>query len=399
MALTFDAKKNFAYSVIAVAPVSATAGTSLQVAPGDGTKFPAAPFNAVIWPTAVQPTTANAEVVRVTAKAVDTFTITRTQESSNSRSVILNDQIMVGPTAKTLTDIEGSFTTASVLTLPIGTLAMWLTGSIPTGWLLLNGQTVSRATYATLFALWSTTFGAGDGISTFTLPDFRQRIPIGLTSSAPLNVLGATSGSWDHTHGPGTLTVANHGHGPGTLQVTSHDHTSGTLTVASHTHGAGTLTVAGHTHDGGTLSTSNDGSHSHTGTTDSGGDHTHTIGGVATDSADQNFDGSTGSFVDNINGSTDSGGSHTHTFTTSSDGTHSHSVNFGNTGSSSPAVNAGTTGSTAPSVTGGSTGASAPLLGGGTSAGATPAVGSGVTASANPPVFVVNFIVRATNEV
>ncbi|OGQ60733.1 MAG: hypothetical protein A3J24_06360 [Deltaproteobacteria bacterium RIFCSPLOWO2_02_FULL_53_8] len=51
--------------------------------------------------------------------------------------------------------------------------------SIPVGWLLCYGQAVSRTTYADLFAAVSTTYGVGDGSTTFNLPDMRGRLPLG----------------------------------------------------------------------------------------------------------------------------------------------------------------------------------------------------------------------------
>lgn len=101
-----DQHKNFAYSTVATAPSPASSGTSLVVASGDGTKFPAVPFNATVWPANSQPTTANAEIVRVTARSTDTLTITRAQESTSARSIGTGDQIAATVTAKTLTDIE-----------------------------------------------------------------------------------------------------------------------------------------------------------------------------------------------------------------------------------------------------------------------------------------------------
>ncbi len=98
--------KNFAVSTVATAPSPATSGTSLVVAAGQGTRFPAAPFNAVVCPANAQPTPANAEVVRVTAVSTDTFTITRAQESSSARTVVAGDRVYAGVTAKTLADLE-----------------------------------------------------------------------------------------------------------------------------------------------------------------------------------------------------------------------------------------------------------------------------------------------------
>jgi microcystin-dependent protein len=86
---------------------------------------------------------------------------------------------------------------------------MWGTGSAPSGWLLCAGAAVSRTTYAALFALIGTTFGSGDGSTTFNLPNYTNRMPYGTT-------LAATGGSADaitvaHTH-TATSAVADPGH-------------------------------------------------------------------------------------------------------------------------------------------------------------------------------------------
>lgn len=109
-----DAHKNFAYSTVATAPDPATTGTSLVVAAGDGALFPTAPFNATVWPTGTQPTAANAEIVRVTVVSTDTLTITRAQEGSGARSIVVGDQIAATITAKTLTDAEAPGTVAAL---------------------------------------------------------------------------------------------------------------------------------------------------------------------------------------------------------------------------------------------------------------------------------------------
>lgn len=101
-----DAHKNFAYSLIATAPSPATSGTSLVVTAGQGALFPAVPFNATIWPASTQPLSTNAEIVRVTARSTDTLTITRAQEGTAARTVVIGDQIAATVTAKTLTDVE-----------------------------------------------------------------------------------------------------------------------------------------------------------------------------------------------------------------------------------------------------------------------------------------------------
>ena len=95
---------------------------------------------------------------------------------------------------------------------PAGTMDLYAGSTAPTGWLLAYGQAVSRTTYADLFAVLSTTYGAGDGSTTFTLPDMRGRVPAGLdnmggTAASRLtstvltasNTLGATGGTQTHT--------------------------------------------------------------------------------------------------------------------------------------------------------------------------------------------------------
>src|SRR4051794_7970241 len=105
--MAFDSHVNFGYATIATAPTPAASGTTFSVTAGFGAIFPAAPFNAVVWPAGSNPLTTNAEVVRVTNKGTgDNWTVTRTQESSSARSIAIGDQIMCAVTAKTLTDIE-----------------------------------------------------------------------------------------------------------------------------------------------------------------------------------------------------------------------------------------------------------------------------------------------------
>ena len=96
---------------------------------------------------------------------------------------------------------------------PVGSIISFAGSSAPTGWLLCFGQPVSRATYAALFAVVGTTYGAGDGSTTFNLPDLRGRAVAGkddmggsaanrLTGTSggvSGSVLGASGGSQQHT--------------------------------------------------------------------------------------------------------------------------------------------------------------------------------------------------------
>lgn len=100
-----DNHSNFAYSTLATPP-SGTGGTSLVVQTGHGSRFPAVPFNATIWPSGANPLSSNAEIVRVTNISTDTFTITRAQEGSTARTHAANYQIAATITKKVLNDIE-----------------------------------------------------------------------------------------------------------------------------------------------------------------------------------------------------------------------------------------------------------------------------------------------------
>lgn len=82
---------------------------------------------------------------------------------------------------------------------PTGAMVMWPLNSNPTGWLECNGQSVSRATYAALFAVLGTTYGAVDG-SHFNLPDFTSLFPRG--ASDPTT--SPTGGADTHDHGAAT---------------------------------------------------------------------------------------------------------------------------------------------------------------------------------------------------
>jgi hypothetical protein len=124
-----DPVSNFPFSTIATAPSPATSGTSLVVASGDGSKFPATAvgnYNAIVCPVGVQPSTTNAEIVRVTVLSGDTFTITRTQESSSARTIVVGDQFYLGVTAKMIADLSSQtnvqvFTSSGTWTKPAGT--------------------------------------------------------------------------------------------------------------------------------------------------------------------------------------------------------------------------------------------------------------------------------------
>lgn len=72
----------------------------------------------------------------------------------------------------------------------IGSIAAFAGNSLPSGWLLCNGDTVSRETYAALFTAIGTTYGAGDGSTTFKLPNLTDKFIQGSTTAGTTKAAG-----------------------------------------------------------------------------------------------------------------------------------------------------------------------------------------------------------------
>ena len=101
---------------------------------------------------------------------------------------------------------------------PIGTISPFGGSTIPSGYLLCDGQTVSRTTYAELFAVIGTAFGTGDGSTTFNVPDLRETVPVGAGRMTGRDVgahdVYVVGGFKDdqlqgHWHGDGTTSIVN----------------------------------------------------------------------------------------------------------------------------------------------------------------------------------------------
>lgn len=102
-----------------------------------------------------------------------------------------------------------SFSRPAYDPLPAGVTLPYGGTTAPSGYLLCDGSAVSRTTYAGLFAILSTTYGVGDGSTTFNLPDLRQRFPMGKAASGTGSTLGGTGGTIDHTHTVTPASLAN----------------------------------------------------------------------------------------------------------------------------------------------------------------------------------------------
>ena len=112
-----------------------------------------------------------------------------------------------------LTGIEG---------IPTATIVPWSSSSVPSGFLECNGAAVSRSTYSALFAIIGTTYGAGDGASTFNVPDLQDNVAIGKSGTKAL----ASTGGANTVAASGTVGGSTANATLSTAQLASHSHTS-----------------------------------------------------------------------------------------------------------------------------------------------------------------------------
>lgn len=146
-------------------------------------------------------------------------------------------------TAEMWNQIKDNFDSlqATILTpVPVGTMFPFAGADAPSGYLVCDGSAVSRTTYATLFDTIGTTYGSGNGSTTFNVPDLRGRFPMGAGTGTGLNASGTgapsgtsqtarTRGAWggEETHllTSGESGLPSHTHdsavGSGFVNITS----------------------------------------------------------------------------------------------------------------------------------------------------------------------------------
>ena len=124
---------------------------------------------------------------------------------------------------------DGTTQASAASNAPVGSIVMYGAAAAPADWLLCDGSAVSRTTYSALYAVIGTTYGTGDGSTTFNLPNLRQRFPLGKAASGTGATLGGTGGAIDHTHSVSGTTGTPSGSQTG-------DNNAGTNSFASETH-------------------------------------------------------------------------------------------------------------------------------------------------------------------
>ncbi|CDM57376.1 tail fiber protein [Rhizobium favelukesii] len=203
--------------------------------------------------------------------------------------------------------------------VPTGAVFPYAGASAPSMFLLCNGAAVSRTTYAALYAVIGTGFGAGDGTTTFNVPDLRAQFLRGLDAGKGVDtgrVLGTTQAD----------------------SIRAHSHTGTTVAGGAHTHTGSTDAQGSHTH-----------SVAANGATDAQGNHAHGLahapapGGVEPWNAGAggdwhvNYAGATeyaGNHAHNVSvtGVAYAAGAHTHNVTINTGGDHTHTFTTANTG-------------------------------------------------------------------
>lgn len=228
--------------------------TSLVV--NDATGYPAVPFTIYV----------DSEVILVEGKSGVTFSsLTRgydgTSQAAHSDGATVEHKVI----AK---DFDDRPELSEIVSVPTGVLTMYVDSATPpSGWLICDGSAVSRTTYADLFAVIGTTYGAGDGSTTFNLPDFKGVFPLGFLSGT--YAMAGTGGSATHTLSdaemPSHSHSISHGHsdnfsvGGGVSSVSDHNHAF-TRESTSASYGTGSASAF---------------SSSYTSTTGGGGGHGH----------------------------------------------------------------------------------------------------------------------------
>ncbi len=185
--------------------------------------------------------------------------------------------------------------------MPPGSLQDFAGPTPPDGWLPCDGRAISRTDYGLLFGAIGTTWGAGDGSTTFNVPDLRGRVTVGTGNSTDDGgwvrglSLAQKLGAW-------MVYLVQNNLPNYKLNVTSdgnHQHSGSTDSQGNHAHGGSTDSTGAHTHDVPNQDVPNVISSGSTATLPGGGSHPITTNGA---------------------------GAHTHGITTTTDGAHTHNV-------------------------------------------------------------------------
>ena len=111
---------------------------------------------------------------------------------------------------------------------PAGIMGAYAGGVVPDGWLLADGRAISRTTYSDLYAAIGTTWGPGNGNTTFNLPDTQERFLLGKSAT---KAVGDTGGESEHTLTTGEMPRHSHSAPSHSHSISAHSHT-----ISDHSH-------------------------------------------------------------------------------------------------------------------------------------------------------------------
>ena len=118
---------------------------------------------------------------------------------------------------------------------PTGSIIAYAGKKAPSSdWLYCDGSTIKRSDYKALFAVIGTKYGAGDGTTTFKIPDLRNRVLEGSNTLGAYGSINAGLPSYIHTHSAGLNTTGNHGHTVSSTSAGGHTHTRGSWNIIGH---------------------------------------------------------------------------------------------------------------------------------------------------------------------
>jgi len=139
---------------------------------------------------------------------------------------------------------------------PVGSVKMWASEAVPWGWLRCDGNALLRADFPDLFGLIGTVWGAGDGSTTFNLPDLRGCVPVHYGVWMPFaNKLGETAHTLSgfempqHTHGAAADWAGDHAHWVNAVRLAGGANLASGFEVAHAEIGSQTDVAGNHTHN------------------------------------------------------------------------------------------------------------------------------------------------------
>lgn len=269
-----------------------TTATSIALAAGSGSKFPALSAGDWFPMTLIKASTGEREIVKVTARSNDLLTVVRGQEGTLPLTFSAGDKAELRVTAAVFAEFNTLLAQANAAAeaadkTDIGMIVMSGDNSAPSRgtWLKCNGAAVSRTTYADLFDKLGTTYGAGNGTTTFNLPDFRGVFPRGLDEGRNLDAGRTLSNTVQadqnksHTHTGTTGSSGSHQHYfyGSTGNAGAHSHYYYASTTGGDNSAPDVDSTAGYANAGYITSSAPNHSHSFSGTTEEQGAHTHSV--------------------------------------------------------------------------------------------------------------------------